>query len=197
MKLGILGGTFDPIHNGHLAAGQAAIECAELDHVVLVPSAQPPHRPPSIASPQQRLEMCRMAVDGDTRFEVSEIEVTRTGPSYTVDTLEAMRSAKPADDFFLILGWDAARMFGTWRAPSKVASLARIVVVGRPGLHSPRPEDLGSAGLDPATAVLCLRPTPDIAGSALRAAIASGESIAGRVPKAVEEYIVANRIYRG
>ena len=195
MKLGILGGTFDPIHNGHLAAGEVAIECAELDHVLLVPSAQPPHRQPSIASPQQRLEMCRLAIGGDPRFEVSDVEVKRAGPSYTVDTVSALRSARPEDDLVLILGWDAARMFGTWRTPSKVASLARILVVGRPGLHSPGPADLGSAGLDPATVVLCLRPTPDIAGSQLRKAIASGESISGQVPKAVEEYIAANRIY--
>jgi nicotinate-nucleotide adenylyltransferase len=197
VKLGILGGTFDPIHNGHIAAAEAAIECGGLDRVLFVPSAHPPHRPPSVASPQQRLEMCRLAVKGDERFEVSDLEVVRTGPSFTVDTMLALRSQRPSDELFLILGWDAARLFKAWREPTKVASLARIVVVGRPGLQSPEAGDLGPAGLDPSSVVLCLRPTPDIAGSALRTAIASGESISGRVPKAVAQYIMANRIYRG
>lgn len=197
MKLGILGGTFDPIHNGHIAAAEAAIECGGLDRVLLVPSSQPPHRPPSVASTQQRLEMCRLAVEGDQRFEVSDVEAARTGPSFTVDTLVALRSRRPHDDLFLILGWDAARMFKTWREPSRVESLSRVIIVGRPGLSSPKASDLGPAGIDSLRALLCLRPTPDTAGSSLRAAIASGGSISGRVPKAVEEYIAANQIYRG
>jgi len=196
-KVGVLGGTFDPFHFGHLAAADAAMDCANLDRVDFIPAAQPPHRPPAIASPQQRLEMCRLGIEGEPRFEVSDVELKREGPSYTVDTLEEMRRSQPEDELFLILGWDAARLFSTWHRPDDVRELATIVVVARPGSAAPREEDLKGVGLEKAKVVLCLRTTPDVSASEIRKALAARESITGRVPSAVEKYISSHRVYAG
>jgi len=195
LKVGVLGGTFDPIHLGHLAAAQAAADCAGLAKVLIMPSAQPPHRAGAIASAEQRLAMCRLAVEGRPGLEVSDVEVRHGGRSYTVDTLVELKRLAPKDELFLILGWDAAALFATWREPAKVRSLASVVVIGRPGTPAPGAEQLAGAGLDLERTVLCLRPTPDISGSALRRAIAAGESVEGKVPAAVERYIASHAIY--
>ena len=197
MKLGVLGGTFDPFHFGHLAAADASIDCANLDRVVFIPAAQPPHRPPPIASPQQRLEMCRLGIEGEPRFEVSEVELKRDGPSYTVDTLGEMRRSQPEDELFLILGWDAARLFSTWHKPDEVRELAKIVVVGRPGSAAPKEDDLEGVGLGEAKVILCLKTTPDVSASDIRKAVAEGRPITGKVPSAVERYIASHRLYAG
>ena len=197
MRIGLLGGTFDPIHAGHLAAAKAALDCAELDRVMFIPAAQPPHRPRAIATADDRLEMCRLAIEGDTRFVVSDVELERGGPSYTVDTLAELRRSHPGDQLLLILGWDAARLFSTWRRPDEVRALAIIVVVARPGSAAPRQADLEPAGLGGQGVILCLEPTPDVSASEIRRALASGESIAGKVPAAVERYIAAHHLYAG
>ena len=196
MRLGVLGGTFDPMHNGHVAAAEAALECANLDQVVFVPTGNPPHRPPAEASPVERLEMCRLATADDSRFAVSDIEVTREGPSYTLDTLWALRGANPHAELFLVLGWDAASQLRSWHRPDEVIAIAPIVVVSRPGRNAPGEADLKSAGLDPARIVLCPRPTPSVSGSEIRRAIAAGKSVAGLVPPSVERYIAAHHLYR-
>jgi len=197
VRIGLLGGTFDPIHAGHLAAAKAALDCAELDRVMFIPAAQPPHRPRAIATADDRLEMCRLAIEGDTRFVVSDVELVRGGPSYTVDTLAELRRSHPGDQLLLILGWDAARLFSTWRRPDEVRALATIVVVARPGSAAPRQADLEPAGLGGQGVILCLEPTPDVSASEIRRALASGESIAGKVPAAVERYIAAHHLYAG
>ncbi len=197
MRSGILGGTFDPFHNGHLAAAEAAMGCARLDIAIFVPAAQPPHRPPAVAPAEQRMEMCRLATAGDPRFAVSDVELNRGGPSYTVDTLVELRRLHPSDELFLILGWDAARLFPTWRRPDEVRALASIVVVGRPGSKAPGESDLKQVGLGGEGVTLCLEPTPDVSASEIRRAIAAGESIAGKVPAAVAKYIAAHRLYAG
>jgi nicotinate-nucleotide adenylyltransferase len=197
VRLGLLGGTFDPFHFGHLAAADAAIDCADLDRVIFIPASQPPHRPPAIASPKQRLDMCNLGIEGEPRFEVSDIELKREGPSYTVETLIEIRRAQPDDELFLILGWDAARLFSTWHRPDEVREAATIVVVARPGSDAPREEDLKGVGLDKAKVVLCLRTTPDVSASEIRKAVAAGVPITGRVPAAVERYIALHRLYAG
>jgi nicotinate-nucleotide adenylyltransferase len=193
----LLGGTFDPFHNGHLAAAEAAIGCARLDRVVFIPAAQPPHRPPAVASAEQRLEMCRLGIASELRFTVSDVELKRGGPSYTVDTLVELRRLQPEDELFLILGWDAARLFSTWHRPEQVRELATILVIARPGSEAPREEDLEGAGLDKAKVVLCLRPTLDVSASEIRRAVAAGEPISAMVPPAVERYIASHGLYAG
>jgi nicotinate-nucleotide adenylyltransferase len=190
-----MGGTFDPIHLGHVAAAEAAMECARLDRVLFVPSAEPPHRGAAEAPAGDRLAMSRLATGGDPRFEVSDVEVKRGGKSYTADTLEELHRLLPDDELFLILGWDAARLFRTWHEPERVGARASIVIVGRPGMARPTPADLKTVGLDPDRVVLCLLPTPDITGSQLRRAIAAGRSAAGKVSPAVERYIAGHGLY--
>jgi nicotinate-nucleotide adenylyltransferase len=195
VRLGILGGTFDPIHLGHLAAARAAIECAHLDRVLLIPAGQPPHRRGTAANPDQRLEMSRLAIDEDRELEVSDIEVRRGGVSYTADTLEELNAMHPRDELFLVLGWDAAKQFATWHMPEEVRKLATVVVVTRPGSNSPDAAALKRAGLDPATVIVCARPTPDISGSALRRAIAARQPVGDWLPAAVEGYIAKHGLY--
>ena len=196
MRLGVLGGTFDPVHNGHVAVAEAAAECAQLDEVVFVPTGRPPHRPPAEATPAERLEMCKLAIAGDSRFAVSDIEVAREGPSYTLDTLLALRGANPHAELFLILGWDAASQLRSWHRPDDVLALAPIVVVSRPSRDAPGESELRSAGLDPSRIVLCAKPTPALSGSEIRRSLAAGRTIAGMVPAAVERYISAHHLYR-
>jgi nicotinate-nucleotide adenylyltransferase len=185
VRIGILGGTFDPIHLGHLAAAKAAMDCADLDRVLFIPTGVPPHRSPAVAGADDRLEMSRLATAGDSRFEVSDRELRRTGASYTVDTLRELRELYPDDELFLILGWDAAKLLPSWHEPEEVRRLASIVIVTRPGSGKP----------SGATDMVCERPTPDISGSVLRRAIARGENVSDRLPEAVADYIAKHALY--
>jgi nicotinate-nucleotide adenylyltransferase len=194
LRLGILGGTFDPIHVGHLAVAKAAMECARLDRVMFIPSAEPPHRGAALARAEDRLAMAELAVVGEPRFEVSDAEVKRGGRSYTVDTLAELGRTHPSDELFLILGWDAARLFRTWHEPERVGKLASLVIVDRPGLNVTGSE-MASLGLDPARVILCHHPTPDVSGSALRQEIAEGQLVAGQLSPAVERYIADHHLY--
>ncbi len=194
-RIGVLGGTFDPIHVGHIAAAKGAIECARLGRVIFVPTGKPPHRPPAAAAAEHRLEMTRLSTSEDEHFAVSDLELRRAGASFTSDTLREMRELHPDAELFLILGWDAARLFRTWHQPDRVRELATVVVVARPGSASPRPADLEAAGLDAGQVILCLEATPDVSASGIRRAIKNRRSIAGKVPPAVERYIAAHRLY--
>lgn len=196
MRIGILGGTFDPIHAGHLAAARVAMDCAHLDQVLFVPSAQPPHRGAATAPAQDRLAMVRLATESENGFAVSDLEIRRGGLSFTVDTLRELKRAHPNDELYLILGWDAARLFFTWHRPEDIRRLVSVVVVGRPGTPPPNADDLRAAGLDPKRVVVCLEGTPDVSGSALRGAIGRGDSVADRLSPAVERYIADHHLYR-
>ena len=194
-RIGVLGGTFDPIHVGHLAAARAAIDCAQLDRIIFGPTGRPPHRPPTATEPGHRLEMTRLATSLDERFEVSDVEVKRPGRSFTSDTLRELHAQHPEDQLVLVLGWDAARLFKTWHEPDDVRRLATIAVVARPGSGSPQQSDLDAAGLDGDGVILCLVGTPDVSASEIRQDIKEGRSIEGKVPPAVERYIAAHRLY--
>jgi nicotinate-nucleotide adenylyltransferase len=164
---------------------------------LIIPTGRPPHRDGAVASADQRLEMSRLAIAGDPRLDVSDIEIRRAGLSYTADTLRQVKQAHPGDDLFLVLGWDAARLFSSWHRPDEVRRLASVVVVTRPGTGAPDVAALQAAGLDPKTTVLCIRPTPDISGSALRRAISQGDVVDDRLPEPVARYIVKHRLYMG
>ncbi|HYT11831.1 MAG TPA: nicotinate-nucleotide adenylyltransferase [Candidatus Nitrosopolaris sp.] len=196
-RIGVLGGTFDPIHIGHLAAARAAIECARLDRVLFVPTGQPPHRAAAAASAEDRLEMTRLATAGEDRFGVSDVELRRSGPSFTSDTLRDLHELHPSAALFLILGWDAARLFRTWHEPDEVRRLATIVVVTRPGTGSPQPTELAAAGLDGAQVIVCVDRTPDVSASSIRRDVMSGRSVDGKVPPAVQQYVAAHGLYAG
>ncbi|TMD32327.1 MAG: nicotinate (nicotinamide) nucleotide adenylyltransferase [Chloroflexi bacterium] len=194
-RIGVLGGTFDPIHIGHVAAARTAMDCARLDRVIFMPTGRPPHRPPAAASAEHRLEMTRLATADEAHFDVSDLELRRSGASFTSDTLRELRALYPSNEFFLILGWDAARLFSSWHEPDQVRSLATIVVVARPGSGSPEASELEAAGFGGPDTILCLEHTPDVSASAIREDVKSGRSIAGKVPPAVEEYIASHHLY--
>lgn len=195
MKIGIVGGTFDPIHLGHVAMAEAAARCAELDRVLLVPVSVPPHRPPATASAADRLEMSRLAVAAHSRLEVSDVELRRPGPSYTVETLRALAAERPGDELYLVLGWDAARDLRTWKDPEEVMQLARLVIVSRPGWTVPGPDDLRAAGIDPARTVLCDAHTPDIGATEVRQLLESSRSLDGLLAPGVQAYIRRRGLY--
>lgn len=195
MRLGVVGGTFDPIHLGHLAMAEAAADCARLDRVLLLPAAVPPHRRAAIADASDRLEMTRLAARGHPSLVVSDLELRRPGPSYTVDTLEELARSHSDDELFLVLGWDAARDLASWRQPERVLELARPVVVTRPGWRRPSAADLAAAGIDPERAVICDAHTPDIEATEIRQFLEDGRPLTGLLDPAVERYIRAHNLY--
>jgi len=195
MKLGVVGGTFDPIHLGHVAMAEAGADCAGLDRVLLVPAGVPPHRGAATASAAERLAMVRIAAAGHPRLEVSDVELRRPGPSFTVDTLRALAAEHPGAELHLLLGWDAARELRSWRAPDEVLRLARLVVVSRPGYPAPAEPDLRAAGIDPGRVLLCDASTPDVESTDVRRLVEEGGSLAGLVDPAVEAYLRRHRLY--
>jgi nicotinate-nucleotide adenylyltransferase len=196
VKVGIVGGTFDPIHLGHVAMAEAAASCAGLDRVLLVPAGAPPHRAPATAPAEDRLAMARLAAAGRQGLEVSDVELRRDGPSYTVDTLRALAGERPDAELYLVLGWDAARELRSWHEPESVQRLARLVVVSRPGYPTPGERDLAGAGIDPGRVVLCDVRTPDVESTDVRRLAAAGESLAGLLDPAVESYVRSHGLYR-
>lgn len=196
MRLGILGGTFDPIHVGHVTIAREALGCAGLDRLLLVPARVPPHKHAASADAEDRLAMCRLAAADLPAVEVSDLELRRDGPSYTVDTLEALHDSRPDTELLLILGWDAARLLPAWRRPKRVLELARLVLFRRPGVAGPTDGDLTDLGIDPARVLLCEFETPEVDATEIRRRAALGESLAGLVPEPVAAYIGAHGLYR-
>lgn len=194
-KLGVMGGTFDPIHLGHVAMAEAAADCAGLDAVLLVPAGVPPHRGAAAASAADRYEMCRLAAAGHPRLRVSDVELRRPGPSFTVDTLAALAAERPDAELHLLLGWDAARELAAWRAPDEVMRLARLVIVTRPGFPAPGAGDLAAAGIDAGRAILCDVPTPAVEATDVRRQVERGGSLAGLLDPEVERYLRFRGLY--
>jgi nicotinate-nucleotide adenylyltransferase len=134
VRIGILGGTFNPPHLGHLVCAQEAYVQLDLDRVMLIPARIPPHKPvEEEPGPEHRLELCQLAVQDDDRFTVSDIEMVRDGPSYTVDTLEELTSHDPDNELFLIVGGDVAAGLPQWHQPQRVLALARLAIAQRRG----------------------------------------------------------------
>jgi nicotinate-nucleotide adenylyltransferase len=199
-RIGVFGGSFDPIHYGHLLMAEQCREFAELDTVVFIPAAQSPLKPSApIAQPRQRMEMLRLATSGHDAFALDTCELDRTGPSYTILTLQTWAEKSPDDELFLILGSDAVKDFGQWRAPEKILELALPLIVSRPGPRvdiellrkyaSPKRWTKISQGQVRA-------PLVEISSSDMRRRIAEGRSIRYMTPRAVEAYIYAQGIYR-
>jgi len=195
-RIGILGGTFDPIHYGHLAIAEEARVALGLDRVLFVPAArQPFKRDAHAAKPQQRLEMVRLACAGNAAFETSPIEIERAGPSYTVNTLETL-SASELGELHFIMGADAAAELYRWHAAERIVVLARIVVVGRPNyILDSQALVRRLPGLE-ARLSLLEGPSLEISSSELRRRVAAGRPIRYQTPDAVAEYIAAHRLYR-
>ena len=181
--IGVFGGSFDPVHVGHLAIANAALDELGLERVYFVPARRSPlkHDGP-IASADDRLAMLTVAIAAEPRFRVSPAELDRTGPSFTVDTLEALRGE---GDLFLILGSDAYADFERWREPARIRELATIVLAARPGAPNA-----------PAGVRMLDSPLMDISSRELRARAARNRSLRYLVPEAVLRYIEEHRLYR-
>ena len=197
-RVGILGGTFNPPHLAHLLCASEAASQLRLDRVLLTPVAQAPHKEaPYDPGPQERLELCRLAVAGDERFEVCDLEVRRGGSSFTVDTLRELHAQTPEDDLTFIVGGDTALGLPSWREPEAVLGLATLAVAERSGAgRGDVAERLRVSFPDAAPPVFFDMPRLDISSSQIRRHVAEGRSIRYLVPDPVAERIARGRLYR-
>lgn len=184
MRVGILGGSFDPVHHGHLIVAQLAREQLGLDRVVFMVAAAQPLKSGHGASPADRARMVELAIEGIEGLAVDRRELRRTGPSYTVDTLRELARERPGDEFVLLLGGDAARQFPQWRAPEEIRALARLACFVRGGEDPP-------PGLGERVHV----PRLELSSTTIRTRAAAGLSLAGWVPAVVAGYISGLRLY--
>ena len=201
MRIGIFGGTFDPVHYGHLLLAEMCREQCRLDQVWFLPALVPPHKQRrQLTPPAQRLEMLGLAVAGNEAFFVSPLEIERGGVSYTVETLSAVRTRHPDAELFFLMGADSLRDLPTWREPGRICELAVPVVVRRRG--APEPDFAVMANVVPQARLAEIRthqvemPVVEFSSTAIRHAVAAGRSIRYQTPRAVQKYIEAHGLYR-
>jgi nicotinate-nucleotide adenylyltransferase len=193
-RLGVFGGTFDPPHHGHLALAEWARAELGLERVLFVPAGDPPHkRRTGLSSVAHRVAMTRLAVRGNSAFEVSTIEASRRGPSWTADTIRALAAAHPRARLHLLMGADMFATFATWREPDEIARLAVLVVALRPGSRAPR--RVPAPVRDGLGVVWLANPGLDVSSSELRARARAGRSLRYLVPDSVDRYIERQRLY--
>lgn len=200
MRTGIFGGTFDPVHLGHLILAEQCRDQAQLDQVRFVPSARPPHKPDAVITPfERRLEMLQLATTGHPAFQVDPLENDRDGPSYTADTLDLLAEREPTHELFLILGADCIPDLPHWYDPVRILRRATLLIVERPGSPRCDPEPLArDLGMNRdelrVSSVEC--PLIGISSTDIRQRITRGASIRYLVPRSVEEYIREKSLYR-
>jgi len=201
MRLGLLGGSFDPVHYGHLLLAECCREQCRLDRVDFLPAAVPPHkRDRDLTAAAARIEMLELAVAGYESFAVGRHEVERGGINFTVDTLRHYRQQHPEAELFFLVGADMLHDLPTWREPQEVCRLAVVVAASRPG--HPAPDFDRLAGIAPPERIAVFRehqvemPPIGIRSSELRRRVGAGLSIRFRTPRAVEQYIEAHGLYR-
>ena len=203
MTLGVLGGTFDPIHFGHLAAAEAAQQALSLESLLLVPSRIPPHRAdPVRAGADDRFAMAKLAAMERPGWSASRIELDRQGPSYTFDTLVELGDSGPGTQIFFIIGADAFAEIAAWSRYPAVLDLANFVVVSRPGitldsLRERVPSAFNRSSVAETRVILVEAHTPDISSTDIRRRVRAGDPLSGYVPDAVADYIRDHRLYLG
>jgi len=196
VKLGILGGTFNPPHLGHLICAQEAHRELGLDRVLMIPARIPPHKPVEHEpGAEHRLELCRLAIEGDGRFEASALELSRGGPSYTVDTLSELTANDPQSELYLIVGGDIAAGLHRWREPARVLELATVAVAKRRG--TARSSVDAALELLPGgeRAQFFSMPRIGVSSTLVRRRVRSSQPIRYLVPDAVAGYIAEHRLY--
>jgi nicotinate-nucleotide adenylyltransferase len=190
LRIGVFGGTFDPVHNVHLRIARAARDSAGLDRVLFVVAATPPHkRNDVVASAEDRLAMVRAAIEGEHGFEACRIEMDRSGPSYTVDTVRTLAQAHPEARLHLIIGYDTALDLPRWREPQGILERARLIVVRRPECDSAL-----DPSLDGVHEVLPFEAS-DLSSTEVRDMLAQGGDVRGLLPPAVVDYIRMKGLY--
>lgn len=201
MRIALFGGSFDPIHHGHLIIARAIAEHFGIDQVVLLPSRNPPHKPNvRLAHPDHRLAMVRLATAGDRLFACSDHDLTCAGPSYTAHTVAYFHQAHPADELFWIIGADSLCELHTWYQPTEIIRHCRIVTAARPGFAAGSLTELTE--ILPAEAVARIRsdvvetPRIEISATDIRRRVQAGLSVRYLVPDAVADFITANGLYR-
>lgn len=203
-RVGLFGGTFNPIHIGHLIVARAAVEHLELERMLLIPSAQPPHKPQeAVAEAHERLEMVRLAIADEPPLEVSDCEIRRPGPSYTVQTVREFRaSLGEGAELFWLIGADSLHELASWYQVEQLVPLCRIVTAARPGwawdaeARRVLAQRLGAEAIERLGADILPTPRIEISASQIRRRIRQGLSIRWLVPPGVEQYIHQRRLYR-
>jgi len=199
MRVGIFGGTFDPIHFGHLLLAEQCREQCQLDEVWFLPAKIPPHKQEkTLTNEKSRVDMIEFAIAGHSQFCVEKIELERESISYTVETLQALKQRDAGHEFFLLIGADSLLEFQTWREPDRIVELATLVAVNRDSAGSVEEESLRQSLGDEIFSRLELVKMPDIAisSSEIRIRVHKGKSIRYMTPRAVETYIDQNTLYR-
>jgi nicotinate-nucleotide adenylyltransferase len=197
-RIGVLGGTFDPVHNGHLHIAEVLRHALDLGRIVWVPAGRPPHKQGQIvSSDEDRVQMLRLALAGSPADDVSLVDLERNGPSYTADTLEALSRHFDRARLFFLMGEDSLRDFPTWHDPDRILNLAELAVAGRPGVDT----DLQKVASDlPAlngrVHLVSAEELP-ISSSDIRRRVRAKESIGGLVPPSVADYIGQHSLYTG
>jgi len=198
MNIGVLGGTFDPIHSGHLILAEEVRTSLNLAEVLFVPAGQPWLKVDSpISSAEHRIQMVRLAIADKPYFKLSAMEIERAGPTYTVDTIAELKTQLGAgDELFFVLGWDSLAQLPQWWQPSRLITMCRLVAVPRPGYPLPDLKSLEAVipGLSKKV-ILMDKPEIDISASAIRDRVAQGLSIRHLVPEPVAEYIRQHKLY--
>jgi len=192
----VFGGTFDPVHNGHIAIATQARVAAGADAVWFVPASLAPLRDPPVATPEQRLDLLLAATRGEPAVEVLDVAIRLGGISYTAETMEALHREHPAVEMAVLIGADVARTIGSWHRAEELLAAERFVVVNRTGPPPLDASELAALGYAPPRTTLLTVTSPDISASEVRRRCAAGESLDGLVPAAVAAMIAAQRLYR-
>ncbi len=196
MRAGVLGGSFDPVHAGHLKLAETAYEQADLGRVIFVPAGYQWRKASQKMAPAgERCEMVRLAIAGHPHFELATLEVEREGPSFSDVTLEVLKEERPGTELVLILGQDALADLPNWHAPERVLELATLAVAGRAGNGGSTASEALPGGLRGRVIWLDMPPVA-VSATDIRERVGAGRSIEGLVPEAVREYIAAEKLYR-
>jgi len=198
MRIGLFGGTFDPVHIGHLILAESARELCGLDEIRFIPAKSPPHKQGKTITPAKlRIEMLEFALAGCTAFRIDKMEIKRDGPSYTVDTLRILKEQEPEHEFSLIIGADSLDDLPTWKEPAEILRLANVIAVNR-GRESASMENIIEAvGKEACKSIECINmPGIDLSASEIRKRVQTGKSIRFQTLRSVELYIATNELYR-
>jgi nicotinate-nucleotide adenylyltransferase len=196
-KVGIMGGTFDPIHTGHLVVANEVLNFYGLEEIIFIPAGDPPHKKGTVANSFDRYIMTEMAVLSNNRFKVSDVEIKKAGKSYTLNTLLELTKQHPDAEFYFITGTDAVIELPSWREPEKLLNLCKFVAVSRPGISMEEARDKISEinKMFNSSIELFQAPMLQISSTDIRQRFMDGKSTKYLLPESVEQYIIKNNLY--